>query len=97
MCSHSIWIASYKQENPPWLPPHKARPTTPSVPTQYILNLCTRSSNNQGRHWISLHFSQIRTVALYIEAIFKVCRVSYNNSIFIAERKNLQKKFTYVS
>jgi len=51
---------------------------------------------NQGRHWISLHLSQICIIALCIEAVFNVCPVCYNNAIFIAPRKNLQKQFTAV-
>jgi len=30
-------------------------------------------------------------------AVFNVCRVYYNNPIVIAERKNLQKKYTDIS
>ena len=50
------------------------------------------SISKQGRLWISLHFSQIRIIA-----VFNVCRVCYSNPPFIAESKKLQKKYTDIS
>ena len=38
-----------------------------------VVTTVQRSSGNQGKHWISLHFSQITITALYIQAVFNVC------------------------
>jgi hypothetical protein len=39
MCSNSITIALYKQDNPPFHPPHTARSNIPHFPTPYIWNI----------------------------------------------------------
>jgi len=38
-----------------------------------VVTTVQRSSGNQGKHWISLRFSQITITALYIQAVFNVC------------------------
>ena len=47
--SHSISIASYRQQCPPCRPLHKARSAAPHFPRHYICYLRRKVGSNQGR------------------------------------------------